>query len=307
MEGRLTSLDVSRLPQPDAIADATFSVAYDQFIERFLAEWTARRAADPSLPMFDVERLRSDPAAVLARAYAYTRTMDRTALNDAVRALLAHLSTGADLDNLAATRGLARLVLAPATAGSPAVMESDARLLDRYLSSFQRESAGSRGLYRLLAMTAWPACHDVAVIGRAVHGRRGDVDVVLAGPGGRTPMPEEIALVRAAIDAPGVRPEATAVTILPAQIFAFDVAVAIRLPPGPEPSLVVAEVESRIIAMAAERLRIGAQIPRGAVEGAAYGPSVEFVSLSAPPADIAPEPYTIPVLGAVSITWQVRS
>lgn len=299
-------IDLSRLPTPLVLEGVTNAGALAQFIERFLAEWTLQRTRDPSLPMFDAELLRSDPSIVLGRVFAYLRVLDRTSLNDAVRALIPHLSQGSNLDMLAASRNVSRLVLAAATQNDPAILESDERLLLRFLDSFERQSAGSRAAYRYIAMTAWPACHDAAVLGRSVHGRRGDVDVVLAGPAGRAPTQDEIAIVRAALNQPGVRPEATDVTVIAATRLVFDASISVRIPGGPDPDLVTAEVEARVRAMAQERLRIGAEVPRGAIAGAAYGPSVEFVNLDAPLADIPAQAYAIPILGALTIDWEVR-
>lgn len=300
------TIDISRLPPPLVLESINYEIILGEFRTRFLSVWNAARAGDPSLPTYDVGALETDPVAIVAQAWSYLRMLDRVRVNDAVRALLAALATGSDLDALAANQGVQRLVVTPANGDIAAVMETDARLLTRYLASFDRASAGSADLYRYLALTAWPACHDVAVYGFAVHGRRGDVDVVLTGPGGRAPTSDEMLAVRAAINAPGVRPESVAVTIIGATRAVYDVELSIRIPGGPDPSLVVEEVAARVRALTAARLRIGAEIPVGAITGAAYGPSVEYVALAQPAADLPAIPYVVRALGALNITWDVR-
>lgn len=298
-------IDLSRLPPPAAIEPLDFETLYAAFGARFRAAWAAARAANPALPDYDVQMLETDPPAIVGQAWSYLRLLDRARVNDAVRALLAHLARGADLDALAAANaGLERLVVTPASGANPAVMETDERLLRRYLASFGRASAGSAALYEFVALTAWPGCHDVAVVGRAVHGRPGDTDVVLAGPNGRAPTQSEILLVRDALRAPGVAPEAVAVTVTAAVITVYDVAMEIDIPRGPDPALVVAEVEARVRAVAAERARIGAEVPVDALTGAVYGPSVIRVRRVSPTADVAGAPYAIPVLGALTVDAQ---
>jgi phage-related baseplate assembly protein len=301
------TIDVSRLPAPAIIETLSTTALMADYEARFLAEWIARRTVDPTLPLYDVERLRSDPAGIVGRAWSLLRLLDRRRVNEAIRAVLAPLAVGADLDNVVARQGVERLVVTPATSTAAAAMESDARLLRRYLASFERAAAGSAASIAYWTLTAWPACLDVAVIGRAVHGRRGDVDVALLGPGGRAPTTDEILAVRAALLAPGRSPEAVAVTVLAAQRRVYDVDITVEIPSGPDPSLVVAEVEARIRALAVERMTIGAQLPAEAVAGAAYGPSVERVRRRLPAADLAPEPYGAPVLGTLTIATEQSS
>ncbi|WP_173087706.1 baseplate J/gp47 family protein [Devosia sp. 1635] len=300
-----TSIDLSRLPPPAAIEVLSADALQNAFIDRFLLAWDEERSANPALPVFDATRIAASPANVLKRVFSYLRLLDRQRVNEAISAVLAPLAHGADLENIAAGQGIQRLVVVPASTSAPAVLESDTALLRRYLLSFGRPAAGTRDRYLLEAWTAWPAMLDARVNGYAIHGRRGDSDVVIIGPGGRLPTGEERAAVRKAVTAPDVQPEAVAVNVLAAHRLIYPVKLVIEVPKGPDAELVRAEAEARVRRVADERMVIGGEVPADLLSGAAYGPSVIKVRDLAPVV-IEPDPYTVPILGEVDIAVEVR-
>ncbi len=302
-----TFIDLSRLPRPLAIEDLDYKSLQSGFIARFKAAWEVLRTKDATLPPYDVGATRSDPAVLASQPWSYLRLLDRARVNDAVAAVLAPLALGPDLDNVVARLGVERLTLRPATATEPALMESDARLLRRYLLAFARPSAGSAARYLYEALTAWPALLDAKVIGRAVHGRRGDTDIVLVGPAGDEPTPEQIARVRTAVRRDHVKPEATCVNVMAAQRRTYSVAMTIRIPQGPDPEAVRAEVETRVGAAGAARLYAGAEVPRDLLASAAYGLSVLRADIFSPAEDIPAHPYAVPVLTAADISVEVAA
>jgi phage-related baseplate assembly protein len=300
-------IDLSRLPPPNVIEPLDYEALYESFLSRFLVAWEDARAIDPSLPAYDVGSLETDLIAVVGEPINYFRLLDRARVNDAVKAVLAPLATGADLDTVAARLGVERLVVQEATDTAPAVMESDGRLLTRYLLAFGRPSAGSADRYLYEAYTAWPQLHHAAVVGRAIHGRRGDVDLVLAGPDGRDPSDEELALVRDAVLNTSIKPEAVAVTVLRATRHLYAVSGIITIPRGPDAELVKVEAQRRVTEACAERTRVGAEVPRELLAGAAYGPSVVRVDLDAPLSDVPARPYAVPVLSSVALLTVIAS
>lgn len=301
-----TTIDLSRVAAPDAIEALDFEAMFGAFRSRFLTYWNAARQVDPSLPAYDVGELETDPAVILGQAYSYIRLLDRARVNDAVRAVLAPFAKKADLDAIAASANVERLTVVPAANGQPAVMETDEALLRRYLLSFDRPGAGSRDRYLYEAWTAWPLMHDAAVLGYGVHGKRGDVHIVLSGPGGRDPTDEEFGRVFAALHAPWNKPEAVALTILRAQRVLYAVRLRVTIPPGPDGSIVAAEAAGRVRRLADERTLIGGEIPAGMLAGAAYGPNVITVEDLAPVA-IERNPYAVPVCTAVQVDFAVRA
>ncbi|MCX5512282.1 baseplate assembly protein [Kaistia algarum] len=295
----MTTIDLSRLAAPDAIEALDFETLFAAFKARFQTSWDAKRAADPTLPAYDVGALETDPVVIVGEAWSYLRLLDRARVNDGIRSVLAPLARGTNLDNVVARLGVERLIVTPATDTASAVMESDARLLMRYLLAFSRPSAGSAEGYLYAAYTAWPGLLHAAVNGRAVHGRRGDVDLVLAGPGGRDATNGEMTLVRDAAQL--IKPEAHGLTVMRATRRTYEVAGTVSVAAGPDAETVRAEAQSRITEAATDRLRIGAEVPVALLEGAAYGLSIIRADLSSPSADIPADRYTIPVMASIAL------
>ena len=301
-----TTIDLSRLAPPAAIEALDFETLRAAFVERFLAFWNEARAADPTLPAYDVETLETDPAGILGQAWSYLRLLDRRRVNDAILSVLAPFARGADLDAIAAGANVTRLVVTPAANGQPVVLESDEALLRRYLLSFDRPAAGSRDRYLYEAWTAWPLMGDAAVLGFGVHGKRGDVHIVITAPGGRVPTDPEFGLVFAALHDSRVKPEAVGLTILRAERVEYTVSLRITIPAGPDGALVAAEAEARVKAATDARTLIGGEIPLGLLTGAAYGPNVIAVEDLAPVV-IAADPYKVPVCTGIDVSFVVRS
>ena len=295
-----TVIDLSRVPAPNAIEPLDFETLLAAFKSRFLAWWEVERERDPTLPAYDVADLETDPAIIVGQAWSYLRLLDRQRVNDAVKAVFAPLAKGADLDVIAVRQNVIRLETAPG------VMETDAQLLNRSLLSFGRASAGSADRLLFDAYTAWPAMLDARVNGWAVHGRRGEIDLVIAGPGGVTP-PEKMALVRSAVTSASAKPEAIGVFVLAAEIRSYAVQQALSVPVGPDAELVRLEAVARVQAAADTRRLIGATVQRDQIAGAAFGPSILSSAHTAPPADIVCSAYQIPICSGIDTTVEVIS
>ncbi|WP_246658401.1 baseplate J/gp47 family protein [Rhizobium sp. FKY42] len=309
-----TAIDLSRIPLPAAIEPLDFDVMFAGAVERFVADYAASRAIDPSLKEYTVENIKTDPVITELRTWSNLRLYDRQRVNDGIMALLAVRATGADLDNVVASRNIERLVAQPATANAAEVMEGDAALLRRYLLSYDAPAAGSAGRYLFDAWSAWPqsadktlGLWDARVNGFDVHGRRGDTDVVIIGPSGRLPTSGELTAVRNAVRAVNRSPEGVAVSVLAATRVEYAVSLVIEVPgAGPAPSVLVAEAETRVRAAALQRTLIGGEIPGGLLAGSAYGANIIKVRDLSPVA-IPPDPYKVPAMTALTITPEVRS
>ncbi|MGO4287552.1 baseplate J/gp47 family protein [Bosea sp. TAB14] len=293
------AIDLSRLPPPDAILPLDHPTLLAAFVTQFLAYWEDLRATRPELPSFTAESLATDPAIVIGRVTAYLRLLDRAMVNNAIRAVLAPLAKKADLDNVVARQGVVRLETAPG------VPETDEQLFHRYLLSFGRAAAGSIDRILFDAWKAWPAMWDARVNGFAVHGRRGETDLVIAGAGGITPT-ENLAAVRAAVTAPSSKVEAIGMFVLAATPLTYAVSQVIKVPVGPDAELVRLEAAARVAAATDARHLIGGTIQRDLVAGSAYGASIAEVAHASPTADVAASPYQIPVRTDLSITVEVQ-
>lgn len=300
-----TAIDTSRLAAPNILEDVSHEQKHQEFLTAFRGLWAARRALDPTLPDYDVHMLETDLPVVVSEAVATLRMLDRLRVNDAVKAVLAPLAKGADLDQVVARVNIERLVMVPATANEPAIMEGDEQLLRRYLLSFDRPSAGSADRYQFEAYTAVPSLRDAAVVGRAVHGRLGDTDIVIAGEGGRAPTAAEIEAVRDAVTAGDVKSEATSVTVVAAIRATYAIRLVIEVGRGPDPELVRQEALARVREATDARMIVGGEVPEELPIGAAYGPNVVRVRWETPFAGIPAHPYTIPVCTEIAVTVEV--
>lgn len=285
-------IDLSSLPPPRVVEE----VDVEAIASEVLADYILR------YPQFTAA-LESDPVVKLIEQFAFREMLLRLKVNDTARSLLAPFASGSDLDSVVARQGIVRRVLKPATDTAPAVMESDASLLRQYLLSFSTASAGSSDSYKFAVNEAWPGVHDVAVLGQDVHGRRGDVEVVITAPGGAVPSAEEMAAVRSSVRASKTRPEATGVSVLPAVRLEYHPVLTVYVPPGPDPGVIKLDAVKRVRAACDARTFIGSEIPAGYLLGAVYGNNIVRATDDAPVV-IPPDPYTVPV--AVDITVSIE-
>ena len=291
----ITAINLAQIAAPDAVEIVDFEAILGQIKADFLMRVPALAAA------LDLE---SEPVAKLLQTSAYRETVLRAHINDTARAVMLPTATGADLDNLVALFGVARLVVTPAdpTAVPPviAVMESDADLRRRYLLALDGFStAGSRGAYLYHALSASGAVLDASVISPTP----GQVLVTVLGRDG-TGVPDAATLeaVTARLNDERVRPLCDSVTVAPAVIQPFAVTAALTMFAGPDPEVTRAAAEAAVAAYAAEAHRLGRAIRLSAIYRALHQPGVEAVTLTSPAADIEGDPGTAPHCTAITVT-----
>lgn len=297
------AIDVSLLPAPDAIkAVSAASIKAERIADLKL------RFAAAGIP-WDVEKDEGDAAMVLQEEDTFRELLDKQAINDAVKAVLPAYSWGTNLDALVARANVQRLVVVPAdpVAGTAAVMESDAKLLDRYLNSFSAPGAGSDDAYLYAAKTAWPARRDVAVLGPEVHGQRGRIEIVLLAEGGGDVPDSAVAAVYAAVTPRSVRPTTDVVVVTRAIVLPWTCAATLYIRRGPDPALVLDQAGTAIQAVADQYFAIGNVFPANIVPGVLRVPNVQRVGPTSPVADVAPPrpadlPRAAPYLAAVALT-----
>lgn len=307
-----TAIDLSRVGVPPVIEVLDFEVMLSAAIDRFMVDYEAARVRDPSLPAYTVEMLQTDAVVVELRTWSNLRLYDRQRVNDAIDGLLAVRAKGGNLDTIVAGRNVERMTISPADGDAAAVTEGDAALLRRYLLSFDAPASGSAGRYLFDAWSAWPqsadktlGLWDARVNGRAVHGRRGDTDVVVIGPAGRLPTELELTAVRAAVTDPNRAPEAVAISVMAATRSEYEVRLRIRLATGGAIAEIIRqEVIRRVTDAATARVLIGGEIPEGLLRGAAYGDGVIGV-VDLDPVVIAADPYKVPVMTAIDVSIEV--
>lgn len=296
-----TAVDLSRLPAPDVIE----TIDFEELLARAIASLEARA------PELAAElTLESEPAVKVLQAATEHAVHLRARVNDAARAVLLPYATGADLDNLLVPFGIERLVVTPADPAAvpprPAVLEDDASLRRRgQLAPDGQSVAGSRNAYIFHALSADGRIVDAAVINPGL----GLVEVVyLALDELGQPTAAPTAAVLAACDADTVRPCSDVVTVAPAGVVPFDVVATLRVKPGPDASIILAEARARLDQRLAEVRQIGRSVSRSVLLGALHVTTdIIEIDLTSPAADLTIAASQVAIAGSVTLTSAVAT
>ncbi|MCW2391941.1 baseplate J/gp47 family protein [Sphingobium sp. B11D3A] len=290
-DATFTAVDLSRLPAPDVIEKLDF--------ETILADAVAQMQAR----MPDFEARDSDPATKLLQVTAYLAQLLRQRVNDAARAVMPAYATGADLDNIAALFGIARLTLTPANTelGIPAVMESDADFRRRMVLAPEGYSvAGPEGAYIFHALSADADVLDAS----ATSPSPGEVIVsVLSRQGDGTASPALLATVAAFVSDETRRPLTDFVSVQSAQIVPYAVQATLTTYSGPDGSVVVEAARQQLEDYVAASHRLGRDITRSGLFAALHAEGVQNVVLTAPVADVIISRTQAPHCTGISLTY----
>src|SRR5579871_2220022 len=171
MASRYHAPDLSLLPPPNLIETVSFEAILAAQKQWILDRWAQLMAANPSLPPLDTLGLETEPMTVVIEAYAYREVLMRALVNDKAKAILLAYATGTDLDQVGALYPVMR-----------SVGETDASFRERVQMLPESFSvAGPRG-----AFISFARAYDPIAIANAWawSPRDGEVQIVLAGPGG---------------------------------------------------------------------------------------------------------------------------
>lgn len=300
---RFDTIDLSRVPVPDAIKGLDYEVIVDARIADLL-----KRFEDAEIP-FDVEGLETDPAIILQQEDAYRELLQLSAINDAVRAVMLASSWGTNLDALGAMFGVSRAVVSPgdptAAPPVPPVMESD----DRYRRRIQLApeafaTTGSRDAYAFHTLSAHAGVLDVSVLNHANGALQpGEVAVVIL-PTSEDQTPEIVEAVRSRLMRDDIKPLTDALEIRIADPVMTNVTATLWIKRGPDPQVVKNAAQTRLAAYLARQRRVGVAVALSGIYGALQTDDVERVSLAEPTADVQPATDEVVTIGAVTLTTQ---
>jgi phage-related baseplate assembly protein len=273
------AVDLSRLPAPAVVQALDYETIYADLLAQLQL----------LAPTFDAT-IESDPAVKLLQVAAYRELLLRARINEAARSVMVAYAIGADLDNLGALYGVARLVITPAGTDNsgnavPAVLESDDALRNRIVLAPESYSvAGPTGAYIFHALSADGDVLDASATSPAA----GEVRVtVLSRLGDGTASAGLLASVTARVSADDVRPLTDHVTVQSAAIVNFEIAASVTFFAGPDSSVVLAQIQQQLAAYLVKAKKLGFDITRAALFGALYAEGVQNVLLTQPAADIA--------------------
>lgn len=273
-----TAVDLSRLPTPDIVETLDFEALLGEAVTHFREEMAAAGLT--------FENRDSDPATKLLQTFVYLAQILRQRVNDATRAVMPAYAVGADLDNIAALFGIARLVITPAddALGIPAVMESDTDFRRRMVLAPEGFSvAGPEGAYVFHALSADSDVLDAT----ATSPSPGVVIVaILSRTDDGAAAPDLVDRVQAYVSADARRPLTDFVTVQGAEILDYTVDYDLTAFDGPDASVVLAASIASVKAYVAECHRIGRDVTRSALFAAAHVQGAQNVVLHVPATDL---------------------
>ncbi len=285
---RFASIDLSRLPAPDAVEPLDF--------ETILAERKAalrgRLDAAGLLPDWNPDS-ESDPLVKLLEEASYRELLLRQRINDGVRAVMLATATGTTLDVLAANFSTSRQIVEAgdpkAVPPRPPVHETDARLRSRVQLAFEALStAGPEGAYVYHALNADPRVSDVAV----TSPQPGHVILtILSSEGDGTPSSSLLFTVDASMrgrSGDGVRPFTDCLQVQAGTKLEYSVEAALDLYDGPDSEVVRAASEASVTAFTRVQRRLGEPVTLDGLYKALRVDGVRKVHLSKPSADLEP-------------------
>lgn len=280
----MSTINLSNLPVPDVVESIDFETLYSERKARLVSLYPVEQQVEVAKAL----ALDSEPMAILLQENVYREMRLRQRVNDATRAVMLSLATGADLDQLAARYNLVRLVIVPAddttTPPTPAVMESDTALRERALLAYEGLSvAGPRNSYIKHARDADGRVADASAISPAPCEA---VITVLSSIGDGTASPDLLAAVDAALNGDDVRPVGDLVTVQSAVITRYEIRATLFLEQGPESEPVLAAARTRAEAYRNTQRRIGRDVNRSAIIAALHVEGVTKVVLELPGADL---------------------
>ncbi len=177
--------------------------------------------------------------------------------------------------------------------------EADERYRQRVKLAPEAFSYGSEHRYRLLALTAAPSLQDVRVWSPRPDG---SVSVVLLGLDG-VPSAETVARVQAALDAPQARMLGDRITVSAAVPVDYAISVRVDVAAGNVSDIVLAGVEQRLRAWAAQQAgRLGGDLVPSQIVAAAAGVAGVYDLQVLAPTQRVLQAHEWPRLTGVSVT-----
>jgi phage-related baseplate assembly protein len=249
-------IDFARLPPPQVIEE----IDYEVLLKRYQDDVVAKNSK-----LAGAIALEQSPTNIILESEAYGEMIVRERINAAARACMLPFATGNDLEVIGARFNVARME-----------GEKDVRLRRRIQLSMETFStAGSPGSYIFHALSASTSIKDATAIAERGTGR---VTVTIMADGSE-PVPPST-LVDAVYDrlmSDGIKPLTDDISVLPVTKIAADIQANITLYPGPDASLIIADINKALTALRNRVSVIGRDLKRSAVLAALTQEGVQNV------------------------------
>lgn len=272
-----TRIDLSALPFPNVLE----TLDYEAELAACKAELISR---DPDLAL--VLNYESEPLVKLLQTFAYRQFLKTGQINEKAKALMLAYAKGADLDHLAANRGVYRKTIAEAnpnaTPPTAAVMESDEDLRRRVQLEPESMSAGSEGCYQFWGLSAHGHVKDIAV----TTPNAGFVDIYVQSHIDDIAVQSLLDLVDQNLTPSTRRPFTDKVTVKAATPIEWTLNASLVLFPGPDAEVVKQAAETALAEYINITNSLGYDVTRSGLFRALHQGGVQNVIINNPLTDI---------------------
>ncbi len=282
------SIDLTQLPPPDVLDYPNF--------EALLAERKAEMiAACPDAIRATIAatlELESEPLTIDIQQSVYREYLLRERINTGIKATFLATATGADLDQFAAGRNIARKIIQAAdpdaTPPVEAIMESDAALRLRcQLFPEKLAAAGPRETYFAHALDASNLVADAQVVNAATGlVPAGTVRVYIKSHSTAVADANLVNTVYDYLSAETRRPLCDTVEVRAATQLVVTIEWTNEYETGPDKAVVFANQQAAITTLIAKNANIGAEVSLSKIIGALDVEGVKKVTLIQPTADV---------------------
>lgn len=300
----MSTVDFSQLSEPNLIQELDYESIFNERKEKFIALYPATEQNQ----WRTILNRESDPVVKVLQENAYLELLYRNKCNADARSLLLAYAEGSDLDHLALTEyGLIRLIVTPADNSvvppSPAIYESDERLRERCLLSFDgMNTAGSANAYRYFALSADGRVDGIKVKSDEETPCFLDIVITQVDSENGAASAELIQIVQTALDPDTVRPVGDRPTVKSSIATNYQIEASLYVGKNAEDALLLEAANIRLDKYIKNAQKNGESIYLSAIYAALHVDGIERVQIISPTADLVMDNYHHPYCTTKSIT-----
>ena len=282
-------IDLKNLPAPKVVQELNYEALLGQRKEKFLS----LQENDDARQHWQIRlQLESEPVVKLLEENAYLELLLRSRINESAKSVMLAYATGADLDQLGALFGVARLLIHDEDLTTLPPISAQYEYDDRYRIRIQMSlegltTAGSRASYEFHALSTSAKVKDVDVTSPTA----GTVKVVILSTEGKgTANSELMSAVEKQLNAEHIRPLTDTVLVESAVILPYEIHATLTLYPSVLESAVMTNVNQAITHYVKKQHALGIDITRSGIFAALHQEGVQNVQLAQPLTDLIVQP-----------------
>ena len=300
----MSIVDFSQLPAPNLIKELDFETLLNARKEKFIALYPASEQQK----WRSVLSRESEPVVKILQENTYLEMLYQNKCNADARSLLLAYAEGEDLDHLALTEyGLTRLIVTPedisATPPLPAVYESDERLKERCILSFDgMNTAGSSNAYRYFTLSADGRVDGIKVKSDEATPCFLDIVITQVDSENGEASEELIQIIQTALDPDTVRPVGDRPTVKSSIATNYQIEASLYVGKNAEDALLLEAANIRLDKYIKNAQKNGESIYLSAIYAALHVDGIERVEIISPTSDLVMDSYHHPYCTAKNIT-----